>query len=269
MSGLSFRALHNGPSPLIIPNPWDVGSARILAAMGFQALASTSAGMSFAMGVREGGASWDTTLAHCKSLVDATPLPVSADLEKGIGDSPESAAETVKAAAAIGLAGCSIEDFTGDLSAPIYNFDLAVARIKAAAEAARALPYDFVLTARAENFSYGHPDFSDTLKRLRAFEAAGADVVYAPDIHDLAQIKMLCDSVQVPVNIVMGLPGPTYNVEQLKDAGVKRISLGSTLARYAYGSLISASREMLDNADFTFAQSAAGFKEIEGLLPPS
>ena len=259
----TFRALHEGPGAFVIPNPWDAGTARILAALGFPALATTSAGMAFALGIREGSATAEQMLAHCRLLVEATPLPVSADLEKGFGDSPESVAETIRAAAATGLAGGSIEDHTGDPADPIYDHGLAVERIAAAVEAARALPGDFVLTARCENLLWGRADLDDTIRRLQAFEAAGADVLYAPGLYDLETIRTVCSAVTRPVNVVMGMPGATFGAAELAEAGVKRISVGSALARLSYGVFIDAAREMKAAGTFTFAEAAAGFAEIE------
>ncbi len=262
-SGTEFRNLHNQPGAFIIPNPWDVGSARILAGMGFKALATTSAGMAFSMGICEGEATRDMVLNHCRQIVDSTPLPVSADLEKGFGDTAESAAETIRLAAETGLAGGSIEDFSGDPQKPIYDFDLAVERIAAAAEAARGLPNDFVLTARAENFLHNRPDLDDTIRRLQAFEKAGADVLYAPGLSKIDEIRVVCASVSRPVNVVMGLPGVTLSARELADAGVKRISVGSAIARLAYGALLKAGQEMAQTETFAFAKDAAGFAEIE------
>jgi 2-methylisocitrate lyase-like PEP mutase family enzyme len=262
--GSTFRALHERPGAFIIPNPWDVGSARILASYGFEALATTSAGMAFSLGLPEGGVPRAETLVHCRAIVGATPLPVSADLEKGFGDSPETVAQTICAAAATGLAGCSIEDYTGDPSMPIYDFDLAVERIRAAAEAARALPQDFVLTARCENLLWDRPDLDEVIRRLQAYERAGADVLYAPGLKDLTTIGEVCRAVSRPVNVVMGLPGPTSGIAELAEAGVKRISVGSALARLAYGVLIRATREMATTGTFSFAADAMGFAEVEG-----
>ncbi|NRG17923.1 isocitrate lyase/phosphoenolpyruvate mutase family protein [Rhizobiales bacterium] len=262
----AFRKLHEGPGAFIFPNPWDVGTARILAAIGFEALATTSAGMAFSLGLAEGAVSREATLAHCRRIVSATPLPVSADLEKGFGDSPESAAETVRAAADIGLAGCSLEDHTGDRNDAIYDFGLAVERIQAACEAARTLPHDFILTARCENFLWDRPDLDDTIKRLQAFEAAGADVLYAPGLHDLATIRTVCEAVSKPVNVVMGMPGATFTAQDLAQAGVKRISVGSALARLAFGAFVQAAREMRRDGTFTFSQQAMGFAELEGFF---
>lgn len=261
-----FRKLHENPGTFIIPNPWDVGTARILAAMGFPALATTSAGMALSLGIAEGSASREQALGHCRAIVDATPLPVSADLEKGFGDSPESAAETVVAAAGIGLAGCSLEDHTGDRDRPIYDFSLAVERIEAAAQARRSLPLDFVLTARCENFLWGCPDLDDTIRRLQAFEKAGADVLYAPGLTDLDAIRTVCEAVTRPVNVVMGPPGMTFDLADLADAGVKRISVGSALARLAFGAFVNAAREMRAQGTFRFSEKAMGFAELEGFF---
>ena len=260
---LAFRALHDRDGCFIIPNPWDVGTARILAGLGFEALATTSAGMAFSFGLREGRSTQEQVLAHCRSIVSATDLPVSADLEKGFGDSPESVAETIRLAADTGLAGCSIEDHTGRPDDPIYDFGLAVERIQAAVEACRGLPHDFVLTARSENFLWGRPDLEDTIRRLQAFEAAGADVLYAPGLYDLETITSLCAAVSAPVNVVMGMPGATFGVQELAAAGVKRISVGSALARLAFGAFVRAGREMAEHGSFGFAENAMGFAELE------
>ena len=257
----AFRRLHE--TAFIIPNPWDIGTARILAALGFKALATTSAGLAFGRGQPEGTVSREDTLAHCREIVAATDLPVSADLEKGFGDSPESVAETIRAAAATGLAGGSIEDHTGRPEAPIYDFDQAVERIAAAVEAARALPHDFILTARAENFLWQRPDLDDTIKRLQAFEAAGADVLYAPGLRDLESIRRLCGALKKPVNVVMGLPGARFTLEQLAEAGVRRVSVGSALARAAFGTFVRAAREMASDGSFSFAEEAMGFAELD------
>jgi 2-methylisocitrate lyase-like PEP mutase family enzyme len=260
----SFRALHQRAGAFIMPNPWDVGSAKILASMGFEALATTSAGFAHSQGLKDGGVDTGTMLKHCRAIVAATPLPVSADLEKGFGDAPDAVAETVRQAAEAGLAGCSIEDFSGDPKQPIFDFALAVERIEAAVEAARALGRDFVLTARAENLLHGREVLDDTIKRLQEFDKAGADVLYAPGLRDLAQIRTVCASVSKPVNLLMGLPGADFGMAELAEAGVKRISIGSGLARLAYGGVIRAAKEMLDRGRFTFADEMAGFAEIEG-----
>ena len=261
-----FRRLHEQAGAFVIPNPWDVGTARILAALGFPALATTSAGMAFSLGLPEGQARREQVLDHCRAIVAATPLPVSADLEKGYGDDPESAAETIRAAAGLGLAGCSLEDHTGDRDRPIYDFTLAVERIAAAAAARDGLGQDFVLTARCENFLWGRPDLDDTLRRLQAFEAAGADVLYAPGLRDLETIRTVCSALAKPVNVIMGLPGTRFSVAELADAGVKRVSVGSALARLAYGAVVEAAREMAASGTFAFAEGAMGFAELESFF---
>jgi len=264
----AFRALHEAAGAFVIPNPWDVGTARLLASLGFKALATTSAGLAFSLGRPEGLLTREEVLAHCRDIVGATSLPVSADLEKGFGDSPESAAETIHAAAATGLAGCSLEDHTNRRDDPIFDFSLAVERIAAAAEAARALPHDFVLTARCENFLWGRPDLDDTLRRLQAFEQAGADVLYAPGLRSLADIRTLCAAVGKPVNVVMGLPGAAFTVGELAEAGVKRISVGAALARLAYGACLAAAQEIATKGTFDSLASAIGFAELEDRFRP-
>jgi 2-methylisocitrate lyase-like PEP mutase family enzyme len=258
----AFRDLHHRDGAFVIPNPWDAGSARILAGMGFEALATTSAGFAFSRGRGDGEISRDEVLAHCREIVAATPLPVSADLENGFGDRPEDVAGTIRLAGETGLAGASIEDFTGDPERPIFDFALAVERITAAVEAARAITPDFVLTARAENFLFGRRDLDETLRRLQAFEAVGADVLYAPGLKDIETIRTVCDAASKPVNVVMGLPGATFSVDDLAAAGVKRISVGSSLARLVYGDLIAAAGEIREHGTFTFAERAPGFKDV-------
>jgi len=267
---LAFRALHARPGAFVIPNPWDAGSTLLLNAFGFEALATTSAGHAFALGRRdgEGGIGRAETLANACAIVEATDLPVSADLENGFGDDPASCAETIRAAAGIGLVGGSIEDASGDAQRPIYDFALAVERVAASVEAARALPIPFVLTARAENFLHGRPDLEDTIRRLQAFEQAGAEVLYAPGLTTLEQIRTVCASVSRPVNVVMGLVGGAFSVQQLAEAGVKRISLGSSLARAALGALTRAAREIRQEGTFTFAAQAIPFAEIERQMRP-
>lgn len=265
---LSFRDLHAQTGAFVIPNPWDKGSAVMLHKMGFKALATTSAGMAFASGRREGDAPREMVLDHCRDIVTATPLPVSADLEYGFGHAPQDAAETIRAIAQTGVAGCSLEDHTGDPANPIYDFNHAVERIAAAAQAARALPRDMVFTARCENFLWDRPDLDDTIRRLQAYEAAGADVLYAPGLRDLNSIRLVCDSLQNPVNVIMGSPQAPFCVQQLDQAGVKRISVGSAFARRAYGAFIDAAREVMDQGTFTETAKAMGFDPIEALLPP-
>jgi 2-methylisocitrate lyase-like PEP mutase family enzyme len=263
-----FRALHEAAGAFVIPNPWDVGTARLLASLGFKALATTSAGLAFSLGRPEGLLSRDEVLAHCRDIVGATSLPVSADLEKGFGESPDSAAETVRAAAATGLAGCSLEDHTNRRDDPIFDFSLAVERIAAAAEAARVLPHDFVLTARCENFLWGRPDLDDTLRRLQAFQEAGADVLYAPGLRSLEDIRTVCAALGKPVNVVMGLPGAAFTVRDLAEAGVKRISVGSALARLAYGACLAAAQEIAAEGNFDSLSSAIGFADLEDRFRP-
>jgi 2-methylisocitrate lyase-like PEP mutase family enzyme len=258
--------LHERPGAFVIPNPWDVGTARILAGLGFEALATTSAGMAFALGRRDGAVSRDDALAHARTIVGATALPVSADLENGFGAAPETVAETIRLAAGTGLVGGSIEDATGDPDRPIYDRSLAVERIAAAAEAARGLPFPFTLTARAENFLHGRPDLDDTIGRLQAFESAGADVLYAPGLRDLGMIRTVCAAVGRPVNVIMGLAGAPFSVDQLAAAGVRRISLGSALARAALGAFLRAAREIGEQGTFGFADNAATFGDLDPFM---
>lgn len=258
-----FRALHARDGAFIIPNPWDVGTARILASMGFEALATTSAGMAFALGVKDGDVPREQVLAHCSEIVCATDLPVSADLEMGFGPAPDDVSETIREAAATGLAGCSIEDYTERDNDPIFDFGLAVERIESAVEAKLNLADDFVLTARCENFLRGRPDLDDTIRRLQAYEHAGADVLYAPGLRDLDTIRKVCESVTRPVNVVMGMPGATFGVAELADAGVKRISVGSALSRAALGAFVRAAQEMQEKGSFAFVEDAIGFADIE------
>jgi 2-methylisocitrate lyase-like PEP mutase family enzyme len=262
----AFRALHERPGAFVIPNPWDVGTARILAGLGFEALATTSAGMAFALGRRDGAVSRDEALAHARAIVSATPLPVSADLENGFGDDPAMVAATIRAAGHAGLAGGSIEDASGDPDQPIYDHGHAVERITAAVEAARSLDWPITLTARAENFLHGRPNLDDTIRRLQAFEAAGADVLYAPGIRDLESIRTVCAAVGKPVNVIMGLAGAALSVEQLAAAGVRRISLGSALSRAALGAFLRAAREVKEQGTFTFAEDAASFADLDPFM---
>lgn len=261
-----FRELHHRNRPFVVPNPWDVGSARILAAMGFEALATTSAGVDFASGVVESVLGPDRMLNFCRMIVEATNLPVTADLENGYGHSPEDVAATIRRAGGIGLAGGSIEDYTGDPTSPIYEPAHAAERIAAAAEAARALPDDFVLTARCENFSYNRPDLDDTIRRLQAYADAGADVIYAPELPGLEGMREVAAAVDRPLNVVMGMPGPVFDITELSEAGVKRISVGSAMFRLAYGSLFHAAREILDRGSFTYSHDAIGFGEFNDIF---
>ncbi len=257
-----FKSLHERPGVFVIPNPWNAGTARILTALGFEALATTSAGFAFSQGRRDGAAALtrDEVLANAREIVEATHLPVSADLEDGYGSAPEACAETVRSATAAGLVGGSIEDATGDADNPIFEFNHAVERVAAACEAARALP--FVLTARAENFLHGRPDLDDTIRRLQAFENVGADVVYAPGLPSLEAIRTLCESVARPVNVVMGLKPPVFSVEELQEAGVRRISVGGAFARAALGAFVRAAQEVKENGTFTFSAEAITGAEV-------
>ena len=267
--GKRFQALHARPGAFVIPNPWDAGTARILAALGFEALTTTSAGLAFTLGRRDGAGliSRDETLANARAIAEATDLPVAADLENGFGDSPAAAAETIRLAGErAGLVGGSIEDATGDPRAPIYDFQHAVERIAAAVEAARALPFPFALVGRAEGFLHGRPDLDDVIRRLQAFEAAGADVLYAPGLTGAEEIRTLCQSVKRPVNVVMGLKDGSFSVAELAELGVRRISVGSALSRAALGAFVRAAREMKEQGTFGFAAGAIPFGEANALM---
>ncbi len=267
---MAFQALHSRRQPLILPNPWDAGSAKILTSMGFEALATTSAGLAFSLGRRdaEGALSRGEILANARSIVEATHLPVSADLENGFGDSPEEVSKTIRMAADIGLVGGSIEDATGNPQAPIYEFSLALERVIAGVEAARSLSFPFVFVARAENFSAGITDLDDTIRRLIAFEQAGADVLFAPSLPNLNAIKLVCEALQKPVNVVMGLAGSTLTVDELAEVGVRRVSLGSSFARAALGEFIRAAEEVKTMGTFNFANNAISFQEVNSLMAP-
>jgi 2-methylisocitrate lyase-like PEP mutase family enzyme len=262
----AFRALHQRLGAFVIPNPWDAGTARILTALGFEALATTSAGYAFSVGRQDSSASLtrDEILENARSVADATHLPVSADLEDGFGSSPETCAETIRLASEAGLVGGSIEDATGDPSDPIYEFQFAVQRVAAAAKAAH--DYQLILTARAENFLHGRPDLDDTIRRLQSFAEVGADVLYAPGLPSLDAISHVCSSVSKPVNVVMGLKGATYSVEELAAVGVKRISVGGSLARAALGAFVRAAREVKDKGTFTFAADALPHAEAKAYM---
>ena len=263
-----FQALHHRPGAFVIPNPWDAGTARILTSLGFEALATTSAGLAFTLGRRDGdgSVSRDEALANAKAIVDATDLPVAADLENGYGDSPEAAAETIRLAGQTGLVGASIEDTTGDSRRPIYDFQQAVERVAAAAEASRALPFSFMFVARAENFLHGRPDLDDTIRRLQAFEAAGADVLYAPGLTRAEDIRTVCAAVRKPVNVVMGLKSTSFSVAELAALGVRRISVGSALSRAALGAFVRAAREIREHGTFLFAEDALPYAEANDLV---
>jgi 2-methylisocitrate lyase-like PEP mutase family enzyme len=264
--GRAFRALHERESAFIIPNPWDVGTARLLARLGFEALATTSAGYAFSVGQRDNTVGRDGMMAHVGTIASATDLPVSADLENGFGDDPETVAETIRLAAAAGLVGGSIEDDSHRPNNRIYEVGHAAERVRAAASVARALPFPFVLTARAENYLAGRPDLSDTIKRLQAYQEAGADVLYAPGLITEADIAAVVSSVDRPVNVIMGLKGVQLDLARLSAMGVKRVSLGSALSRVALGAFLRAAREMRDHGTFTFAGDAAGYEDLNALF---
>jgi 2-methylisocitrate lyase-like PEP mutase family enzyme len=261
-----FRALHQRQGAFVIPNPWDAGSARLLEQLGFEALATTSAGFAFSIGRPDGPGptSRDEMLAHARAIVAASALPVSADLENCFGNAPDAVAETIRRAGAAGLIGGSVEDTTGEARRPIHEFSLAVERVVAAVAAARALPFPFTLTARTENFLHGRPDLDDTIKRLQAFDQAGADVLYAPGLPSLEAIRTVCAAVTKPVNVIAGMR--LFTVAELEAAGVKRISVGSLLSRAALGAFLRAAREIKEHGTFTFAQDAVPFAEINAMM---
>jgi 2-methylisocitrate lyase-like PEP mutase family enzyme len=264
--GLAFEELHRREGAFILPNPWDIGTARLLAQLGFEALATTSAGFAFSLGQQDNTIDRTTMIDHIAQIVAATDLPVSADLENGFGDSPETVAETIRLAAQAGLVGGSIEDMTTNREHPIYEREHAVERIRAAAEVVRSLPFRFILTARAENYLVGRPDLNDTIARLQAYQEAGADVLYAPGLTRREDIVAVVSSVDHPVNVVMGLQGVQLSLAELAEIGVKRISVGSALSRAALGAFLRAAREMASQGTFTFADEAVSFREISALF---
>lgn len=266
---IAFRSLHHRSRAFVIPNPWDVGTAKMLEQLGFEALATTSAGLAFSLGRPDGAGavSREEALGHARTIVDATVLPVSADLENGFGDDPEACAEIIRLAAAAGLVGASIEDATGRVDNPIYPKELAIARVRAAAAAARALPIPFTLTARAENLISGRPDLPDTLVRLKAFAEAGADVLYAPGLVTSDQISAVVKAVAPkPVNVLMGLPQANITLSELSKLGVRRVSIGSSLARAAYGAFLRGAREIAQTGTFAFSAEAVPFNEINEMF---
>ena len=266
--GARFRALHEGPGAFVIPNPWDAGTARILAGLGFRALTTTSAGLAFTLGKRDGCGmvTREETIANGRAIAEATDLPVAADLENGFGDAPQAAAETIRSAAEAGLVGGSIEDSTGNPQRPLYDFGHAVERVAAAAEAARALPFPFVFVGRAENFLHGRPDLDDTIRRLQAFAAAGADCLFAPGLTRAEDIRTVCASVSRPVNVVMGLKAAAFSVSELAALGVRRISVGSALTRAALGAFVRAAREIGEQGTFTFADQALPYADASDMV---
>jgi 2-methylisocitrate lyase-like PEP mutase family enzyme len=261
-----FRALHQGTRAFVIPNPWDAGSARMLAGLGFEALATSSGASAGLLGRRDGKVTREEALEQARGIVAATDLPVSADLEKGFGDAPAAAAETIRLAGEVGLVGGSIEDATGDKDKPLYDIGHATERVAAAVQAARALPFAFTLTARAENFLRGNPSLDDTIKRLQAFEKAGADVLFAPGLPDLAAVRAVCSAVARPVNFMVGIRGKSFTVAELEAAGVKRISLATSLYRAAMSGLLDAAREVKDKGTFGYLDRSLTTQELNGFM---
>jgi 2-methylisocitrate lyase-like PEP mutase family enzyme len=262
----AFRALHARERAFIIPNPWDVGTARILEKLGFEALATTSAGFAFSSGVQDNRVGRDAMLAHVAQMAAATDLPVSADLENGYGDDPATVAGTIQLAAAAGACGCSIEDSVNRAGETVYDIGHAAERIRAAAEAARALPFPFTLTARAENFLLGIADLKDTIRRLQAYQEAGADVLYAPCITTREEIIAIVGAVDRPVNFLMGTQPVRHSLAELEAMGVRRVSVGSALATAALGAFLRGAREMKDRGTFEYTRESAGFGEVSELL---
>jgi 2-methylisocitrate lyase-like PEP mutase family enzyme len=261
-----FRALHQGPGAFVIPNPWDAGSARVLAGLGFQALATSSGAEAGVLGRRDGRVTRDEALAHARAIVEATDLPVSADLEKGFGDAPEAAAETIRLAAAAGLVGGSIEDATGDKVRPLYDFAHATERVAAAVKAARALPFPFTVTARAEGCLRGSPDLDEIIKRLQAFEKAGADVLMAPGLPDLAAVRKVCAALTKPFNFMAGIKSRSFTVAELEAAGVRRISLATSLYRMAMTGLRDAAVEVKDKGTFGYIDRSMATPELNAFM---
>ena len=257
-----FRALHQDRAAFVIANAWDAGSARVLAGLGFEAIATSSGAMANTMGRVDGNVTREEALAHARAIVDATNLPVSADLERGFGDAPEDAAETIRRAAAVGLAGGSIEDASGDKGKPIYDLTHAVERVAAAAEAAHSFSFPFMLTARAENYLHGRGELEDTIRRLQAFERAGADVLFAPGLPDLAAVRAVCSALSKPVNFMVGIRGKSFTVVELQDAGVQRISLATSLYRAAMAGLVVAAREIREKGTFGYLDRALASAEL-------
>ena len=263
---LRFRKLHEGPGAFLIANAWDAGSARILAGLGFQALATSSGACAGTLGRRDGAVTRDEALAHARAIVMATDLPVSADLEKCFADTPEAAAETIRLAGEMGLAGGSIEDASGNKDKPIFDFEHAVQRVAAAAEAAKRVPGRFVLTARTENFLRGRPDLEDTVRRLQAFEKAGADVLMAPGLPDLAAVRAVCAALKKPVNFMAGIKGKSFPVRELEAAGVRRVSLATSLYRAAMSGLVDAAREVQEAGSFGYLEHSLTTPELNGYM---
>jgi len=261
-----FRSYHAAGEAFIIPNPWDIGSARLLALAGFKALATSSAGYAFSRGLPDNAIGRTQMMVHLGEIAGATDLPVSADLENGFGDAPEDCAETITQAAAAGVVGGSIEDATGRADEPIYPFEAAVERVRAAVEAARALPFPFTLTARSENYLVGRPDLDDTIRRLQAYQQAGADVLYAPGLKTREEIAAVVGALERPVNVLMGLQGVLLSFDELQALGVRRVSVGGSLARAALGAFLRAAHEMRDHGTFNYSKDAVSGNEINQLF---
>jgi len=264
----AFRALHERPGAFIIPNPWEAGTSKLLAAAGFEALATTSRGLANMLGRAVGKVSRAEVIANCRMIVEATDLPVNADLENCFAHEPEAAAEAIRLAAEAGAVGGSIEDYTGDPADPIYDFDLAVARVRAAAHVAHALPMPFLLTARAENLLHGRNDMADTIRRLQAFAAAGADVLYAPGLRNLSEVHAVVRAVDRPVNVVTGWLDPDITLSQLSEAGAKRISVGGALSRLALATIAKAAQAMQEHGSFGWMRDMIGIAELREMLKP-
>lgn len=264
---LRFQALHRRAGTFLIPNPWDAGSARILTTLGFEAFATSSGASAATFGRRDGRITREEALASARAIANATDLPVSGDMESGFGNSPDAAAQTVRMAAEAGLVGCSIEDFTGDVHQPLFEIELAVERINEAVVAAKSLPFPFTLTARAENFVRGKPDLDDAIKRLQAYEKAGADVLFAPSLPDLAAVRAICSAVTKPVNFMVGVRGRSFSVAELAEAGVKRISFASSLYRAAITGLIAAASEARQSGTFGYLEKTIPTAELNKFLP--
>ena len=264
--GLAFAVLHKRAGAFIIPNPWDAGSARLLQHLGFEALATSSAGYAFTIGKADNTVGRDAMLAHAAAIASATDLPVSVDLENGFGDAPAVVAETIRLVAATGAVGGSIEDATARAGDPIYERAFAIERVRAAAEVVRGLPFPFMLTARAENYLVGKPDLKDTIERLQKYQEAGADVLYAPGLTSKSDIAAVAGSVDRPVNVLIGMRGVELSLAELAAIGVKRVSVGSALARCALGAFLRGAREMREHGTFAFAEDAANYAEINSLF---
>ena len=261
-----LRALHEAPRAFVIPNPWDAGSARVRAGLGYEALATSSGAKAGVLGKRDGKVSREEALANARAIAEAVDLPVIGDLEKGFGDSPDAAAETIRQAAGVGLVGGSIEDATGNKDKPLFDIATAAERVAAAAQAARALPFAFVLTARAEGCLRGSPDIDDIIKRLQAFEAAGADVLMAPGLPDLAAVKKVCGALSKPFNFMAGIKGRSFSVAELEAAGVKRISLATSLYRAAMTGLVDAAREVREKGTFGYLDHTMATPDLNAFM---